>query len=75
MQQLKVLKVSGKGLEQRPPSELGIRERTGCSVVAVERGEELLVELSPELTFAAGDEVYICGSVDATQEYLKEFPQ
>ncbi len=73
--QLKVLKVSASGLEGKPPRELGIRQRTGCSVVAVERGEEVLVELGGDFRFQAGDEVYVCGSVDATQRYLNAFPQ
>ncbi len=50
-------------------------ERTGCSVVAAGRAEDVLVELDGDFTFEAGDEVYVCGSVDATQEFLDEFPQ
>jgi Trk K+ transport system NAD-binding subunit len=73
--QLKVLKVSARGLADRHPSDLGIRERTGSSVVAVERGEDLLVELDHEFRFREGDELYICGSVDATQRFLEVFPQ
>ncbi len=74
-QQLKVLKVSAKGLEGRRPADLGVRESTGCSVVAVGRDEEVLLDLSGDFRFQSGDEVYLCGSVDATQEFLREFPQ
>ncbi len=73
--QLKVLKVSPKGLEGKQPSDLEIRAHTGCSVVAVERGDEVLVDLSGDFTFGKDDQVYICGSVDATQRYLEAFPQ
>jgi Trk K+ transport system NAD-binding subunit len=59
---LKVLKTSSAGLVGRHPAEMSIREQTGCSVVAVERGEELLVEFAPEFRFAKDDQVYICGS-------------
>jgi Trk K+ transport system NAD-binding subunit len=34
--QLKILKIAPDGLAGRHPADLGIRERTGCSVVAVE---------------------------------------
>jgi Trk K+ transport system NAD-binding subunit len=73
--QLKVLKVSASGLEGRHPAEAAIRERTGSSVVAVERGDELLAELDTDFRFESGDEIYICGSVDATQRFLEVFPQ
>jgi K+/H+ antiporter YhaU regulatory subunit KhtT len=59
---LKVLKTSPHGLVGRHPAETSIRERTGCSVVAVERGEDLLVEFEPGFRFAESDQVYVCGS-------------
>ena len=73
--ELRVLKVSSRGLEQRHPADAAIRERTGCSVVAVERGEELLVEFPAAFRLARGDAIYICGSAEATQKYSKTFPQ
>ena len=74
-QQLKVLKVNAKGLAGRKPAELDIRESTGCSVVAVGRGDDVLIDLGGDFVFDAADEVYLCGSVDSTQEYLRVFPQ
>ncbi len=73
--QLKVLKVRADGLVGRHPAELEIRTRTGCSVVAVERGDEALLEFDPEFRFAEGDAVYVCGSTAATRRYLELFPQ
>ncbi len=73
--QLKVLKVAAEGLVGHHPAELEIRGRTGCSVVAVERGEEALIEFSPDFRFAAEDAVYVCGSTAATRRYLEVFPQ
>ena len=35
--------------------------RTGCSVVAVERGDEVLVDLGADFRFQEGDAVYVCG--------------
>jgi Trk K+ transport system NAD-binding subunit len=73
--ELRVLKVSARGLAGRRPAERGIREKTGCSVVAVERGNELVVEFGNEFHFSETDAVYICGSAEATQKYTEVFPQ
>jgi len=43
-----VQKVHAKALEGRGPARLAVRECTGCSVVAVERGDEVLVDFGPD---------------------------
>ncbi len=73
--QLKLLRVSARGLDGRHPADLDVRQRTGCSVVAVERSDELVVEFGPEFRFEAGDAVYVCGSSEATRLYTETFPQ
>ncbi len=73
--QLKVLKVGAGGLAGRHPSQLGIREKTGCSVVAVERGEDLMMEFGPDFRFESEDAIFVCGSSEATRIFLKMFPQ
>jgi Trk K+ transport system NAD-binding subunit len=70
---LKVVKVSAAPLVGERPETLGIRRRTGCSVVAVERGDDVLVELGPDFAFEAGDAVYISGSRDAVERFQQEF--
>lgn len=72
-QQLKVLKVAPTGLAGRHPAELAIRERTGCSVVAVERGEDVLVEFGPEFRFQPTDAVYVCGSSRGVRRFQEVF--
>lgn len=71
--QLKVLKIAPDGLAGRHPADLGIRERTGCSVVAVERGDEVIVEFGPEFRFGAGDAVYVCGGNNALRRFREVF--
>ena len=73
--ELRVIKVSTRGIESFHPSHTEIRVKTGCSVVAVERGEELLVEFGSDFRFQANDSVYICGSAEAAQKYYEIFPQ
>ena len=73
--ELRVIKVSTRGLEKYHPNHSDIRVKTGCTVVAVERGEELLVEFAPDFRFQPQDAVYICGSAEAAQRYYDIFPQ
>jgi Trk K+ transport system NAD-binding subunit len=73
--ELRVIKVSTRGLEKFHPSHADIRVKTGCSVVAVERDEELLVEFATDFRFAPKDAVYICGSAEAAQKFYETFPQ
>ncbi len=72
---LQVEKVSTRGIERHHPKQDDLRERTGCSVVAVERGEDLLVEFGADFAIRTGDAVYICGSVEAVQKFYQQFPQ
>ena len=73
--ELRVIKVSTRGLEKHHPRDTDIRDKTGCSVVAVERGDELLVEFGPEFRFRPNDAIYICGSAEASQKFYQLFPQ
>jgi Trk K+ transport system NAD-binding subunit len=71
--QLKILRIAPDGLAGRHPSGLAIRERTGCSVVAVERGNDVLVEFGPDFRFQPSDAVYICGSGNAVRRFQETF--
>jgi Trk K+ transport system NAD-binding subunit len=70
---LKVLKVAPNGLAGQHPTGLHIRERTGCSVVAVERGEDVIVEFDPDFRFGPGDAVYVCGGGNAVRRFQEVF--
>jgi Trk K+ transport system NAD-binding subunit len=72
---LRVQKVpTGSSLVGRHPAEIGIRERTGASVVAIERGEDVIVSLDPSFTFLEDDAVYVCGSDQAIDAFVRTFP-
>ncbi|MBN2340352.1 MAG: NAD-binding protein [Deltaproteobacteria bacterium] len=51
-----------------------VRERTGCSIVAVERGDEVIVKFNEDLTLAEHDHVYISGTPAAIDKYYEAFP-
>jgi Trk K+ transport system NAD-binding subunit len=73
--ELRVTKLTARGLENRHPAEPEIRAKTGCSVVAVERRDDLLVEFGPDFRFQRGDALFICGSAEATERFSQLFPQ
>jgi len=51
-----------------------IRESTGCSVVAVERGGQVLTDISPSFALREDDAMFVCGTPDALRRYDEEFP-
>jgi len=67
--ELQVVKVSARRLENCHPKHIDLHQKTGCTIVAVERGEELLVEFAPEFVIQPGDAVYICGDGDAVHKF------
>jgi Trk K+ transport system NAD-binding subunit len=71
--QLKVRKLAALPLAGRHPNELRIRSRTGCSVVAVERGDDVLVSFGPDFRFQPDDTVYVCGSSGAVRRFGEVF--
>ena len=70
-----MIKVSTRGLEKFHPSQADIRIKTGCSIVAVERGEDLLVEFGADFHFEPKGFGLIWGSAEAAQKFDEIFPQ
>jgi len=66
---LRILRVAADGLAGGSLDELAIRSRSGASVVAVERGDQVLVDLASDFRFEPGDIVYLCGSKEATRRF------
>jgi Trk K+ transport system NAD-binding subunit len=73
--QLKVLKLGAGPLAGRHPAELHVQARSRrsgrsrCTVAAVERGEEVLVEFGADFRFQPQDTIYVCGSSDAVLRF------
>lgn len=61
--------LAGRALDTR-----SIRERTGCSVVAVERGAEVIVEFDDNFEIRPDDTMYLCGTNETLAEYARSFP-
>ena len=70
---LRLTRVSCKGLAGNHPADLRVRERTGCSVVAVERGDEVQFDFGPTFRFETGDQVYVSGSEEAIRVFRETY--
>ena len=70
---IKVAKVGPGELTGRDPRTSRVRERSGCSIVAVERGDDVIVDFDEGFAFAADDAVYVCGTAKAVARYREVF--
>ena len=60
------------------PSWIGRRAgscRTGCSVVAVERAGEVIMDIPPSFILTEADAVYVCGPVDAFNSFYDDLAE
>ena len=71
---IKMVKLRPGPLAGRHPLSARIRERTGCSVVAVERAGDVIMEIPTSLVLEPEDALYICGTPAAFDRYYEEFP-
>lgn len=71
---IKLARVEVGRLEGKNPLNERIRERTGCTVVAVERAGEVLMSFPSGFRLQAADALYICGTAEAIVRYQERFP-
>jgi Trk K+ transport system NAD-binding subunit len=72
---IKLAKVPPGGLAGRHPLAAEIRERTGCSVVAVERQGEILFDFPSDFEISGDDALYLCGTGNAFSRYREAFAE
>jgi Kef-type K+ transport system membrane component KefB/Trk K+ transport system NAD-binding subunit len=71
---IKLVRVAVGRLAGRNPIAEGIRERTGCTVVAVERNGRVAMDFPSSFRLLPDDALYICGPPEALARYHEEFP-
>ena len=71
---IKLVKLGPGEFVGHNPLEARIRERTGCSILAIERDGEVLMDIPPSLILAEDDALYVCGTASAFNRYYEEFP-
>ncbi len=72
--EIKLVATSSGSLAEHPLATRMIRERTGCSVVAVERGDDVHVTFDGTFRLKPDDIVYLCGTKETIAAYFREFP-
>jgi len=71
---IKMVKLGAGPLAGLNPLTSGIRSRTGCTIVAVERAGEVIMNFAPEFEIDPGDALYVCGTPDAFERFHEAFP-
>jgi Trk K+ transport system NAD-binding subunit len=54
--------------------DLNVRETTGCSIVAVKRGDDMMINPDPAIVLKHGDELVLIGSAEAEKKFTEKFP-
>jgi Trk K+ transport system NAD-binding subunit len=70
---IKLVKLAADRLAGRHPLDSASRERTGCTVVAVERAGEIILEIPPSFILTEEDDLYVCGTAEALNRCYEEF--
>ena len=60
-------------LAGRTLADSGIREKTGCLVLAIESNGDIKVNPPPNSVISEGDELILIGTTEAERKYLAEF--
>lgn len=61
-------------LENKPLMKLQIREQTGCSVVAVKKHHDLVINPEPDIVVRQGDELVLIGSAESEKRFTEKYP-
>ena len=54
--------------------EQKIRHTTGCSIIAIKRGEEMLLNPNPNTILAHDDELILIGTAQAEKSFMEHYP-
>ncbi len=72
-QQVETIREEVPALAGTTIQEANIRGRTGCTVVAIEREDEVLSDIGPDTTIQPGDELIVVGTDDGITAFEHEF--
>ncbi|MEF8827548.1 MAG: NAD-binding protein [Halolamina sp.] len=72
-QQVETIRQQVPALDGRSIGEVNIRGRTGCTVVAIEREEDVVTDIGPDTTIQSGDVLVVVGTDEAINVFEQEF--
>lgn len=58
----------------KPLREQKIRQSTGCSIIAIKRGEEMLLNPEPDTIVSKNDELILIGTAQAEKNFIEQYP-
>lgn len=70
---VEIVKTTAPALDGGRLKDVRVRERTGCTVVAVERDGDTLTDLDGDFRFRSGDQVVIAGTDSGTNRFVERF--
>jgi K+/H+ antiporter YhaU regulatory subunit KhtT len=57
----------------RTVGEADVREATGCTVIAIERGDETMTDIGPDTRIGEDDELIVVGADEGIREFERRF--
>jgi len=72
--EIKLVRAAAGDLAGKPLASARVRERTGCSVVAIERGDDVIAEIGADFEVKDRDAVYVTGSSACIDRFFGAFP-
>jgi len=69
--QVEVVRTTAAGLVGRTLDEADVRGATGCTVLAVRRGGDLMTDVGPAFRVAEGDELVVAGTDEGTNRFTE----
>jgi voltage-gated potassium channel len=72
---VKIVKVDGSSFAGEHPLRTGLRGHDDVLVVALERGDTVIVQFNEDLRIEAGDALFLCGASDAIESCFSDCPE
>lgn len=70
---VEVVRTTAPELTDETLREARVRERTGCTVVGIERDGEVITDIDPDMRLREGDTIVIAGTDDGTNRFAEQF--
>jgi Trk K+ transport system NAD-binding subunit len=70
---VEVVRSEAPTLAGRTVGEAAVRETTGCTVIAIERGDDLVTDVGPETRIERGDDLVLAGTDEGVRTFEREF--
>lgn len=67
--QIDIVRTEAPGFVGQSLSEAAIRDRTGCTVIAVERNGDVETDISPSFVLRSGDQLFVAGSDECIAQF------